>query len=79
MHEDMASQVVEISSLVDLETQNVDKNSKQRENLLTFLRGLEMDKLYKERLDLDTLGDIGTVKNKKIFHTKQIKVRTKML
>ena len=75
----MGSQIVEIASIVDLETQNVDKNGKQRENLLGLFRALELDKLYKERLDLDTLGDTGTVKHKKVFHTKQIKVRTKML
>merc|ERR1739838_306384 len=34
--------------------------------------------LLKERLEIETIGDAGIVKNKKNFHTKQIKVKTKL-
>jgi len=35
------------------------------------------DKLLKERLEIDTLQDVGTLKNRN-FYTKFIKVKTKL-
>merc|ERR1712179_345239 len=77
-HPDMASQVVEIATIIDLETTNMDRSARQREGLLVILKSLELDKLLKERLEIETIGDAGIVKNKKNFHTKQIKVETKL-
>jgi THO complex subunit 2 len=42
----------------------------------SFLQYLT-EKLLKERLEIDTLQDVGTVKNK-TFYTKFIKVKTKL-
>ncbi|KAB7500107.1 THO complex subunit 2 [Armadillidium nasatum] len=75
---DNGSRLVEAISLVELETNTVDKLVKQRDTLISLIRMLDLEKLYKERLDIDTLGDAGVIKNKKNFLTKQIKVRTKM-
>lgn len=76
---DLASQLVEVISLVELEVSTVERLGEQRETLLSLIKILDLEKLYKERLDIDTLGDAGVIKNKKHFLTKQIKVRTKML
>lgn len=35
------------------------------------------DKLIKERLEIDTLQEVGIVKNK-VFYTKFIKIKTKL-
>lgn len=77
-HPDMASQVVEVATIIDLETTNMDRPGRQREGLLVILKSLDLDKLLKERLEIETIGDAGIVKNKKNFHTKQIKVKTKL-
>ena len=42
------------------------------------MKNLALERMYKERLELDTLEEIDIVKNKKLFYIKQIKVRTKM-
>ncbi|XP_071535376.1 THO complex subunit 2 isoform X1 [Panulirus ornatus] len=77
-HPDMASQLVEVSTLLDLETSTIDRLSRNREQLMALLKSLDADKLLKERLEIDTLGEAAIVKNKKSFHTKQIKVKTKL-
>ncbi|CAL4100396.1 unnamed protein product [Meganyctiphanes norvegica] len=77
-HPDIASQVVEVATVIDLETTNMDRPGRQREGLLVILKSLDLDKLLKERLEIETIGDAGIVKNKKNFHTKQIKVKTKL-
>ncbi|XP_063849502.1 THO complex subunit 2-like isoform X3 [Scylla paramamosain] len=77
-HPDMASQLVEITTLLDLETAAVERFSRNRDNLLGLLKSLDADRLLKERLEIETLGDAGIVRHKKNFHTKQIKVKTKL-
>merc|ERR1712142_310167 len=72
------AEVVKIASIIDLETTNMDRPGRQREGLLVILKSLDLDKLLKERLEIETIGDAGIVKNKKNFHTKQIKVKTKL-
>ena len=78
-HSDMASQLVEVTTLLDLETAVVERLSRNRDNLLGLLKSLDADRLLKERLEIETLGDAGIVRHKKNFHTKQIKVKTKLL
>ncbi|XP_068227072.1 THO complex subunit 2 isoform X2 [Palaemon carinicauda] len=78
LHPDMSSQLVEVSMLLDLENSATDRMGKNREPLMTLLKSLETDKLLKERLEIETLGEAGVVKNKKTFHTRQIKVKTKL-
>ncbi|KAK3866040.1 hypothetical protein Pcinc_028398 [Petrolisthes cinctipes] len=74
-HPDMASQLVEIALVLDLETVG---QGRAREPLLALVKSLDADRLLKERLEIETLGDAGVVKHKKNFHTKQIKVKTKL-
>ncbi|XP_064083683.1 THO complex subunit 2-like isoform X2 [Macrobrachium nipponense] len=78
LHPDLASQLVEVSMLLDLENSATDRMGKNREPLMALLKSLETDKLLKERLEIETLGEAGVVKNKKTFHTRQIKVKTKL-
>lgn len=75
----MASQLVEVATLLDLEASTIDRLGRNREQLMMLLKSLDIDKMMKERLEIETLGDYGIVKNKKNFHTKQIKVKTKLL
>ncbi|XP_042869618.1 THO complex subunit 2-like [Penaeus japonicus] len=77
-HPDMASQLVEVATLLDLEASTIDRLGRNREQLMMLLKSLDIDKMMKERLEIETLGDYGIVKNKKNFHTKQIKVKTKL-
>lgn len=62
--------------MLDLETVG---QGRAREPLLALVKSLDGDRLLKERLEIETLGDAGVVKHKKNFHTKQIKVKTKLL
>jgi len=75
-HGDVVSQAVEVVALVELELCGGDKA--RHDSLVQLMQALGLEKMYKERLELDTLEEIGVVKNKKMFHTRQIKVRTKM-
>merc|ERR1711915_741572 len=75
LHPDMASQLVEVAILLDLENSTADGMGKSREPLMSLLKSIDSDKLLKERLDIETLGESGVVKNKKAFHTRQIKVK----
>ncbi|KAF2362580.1 THO complex subunitTHOC2 C-terminal [Trinorchestia longiramus] len=78
LHPDMCSQVVEVLAMVELEITSYEGFSKMRDGLIKLMQILGLERMYRERLELETLSDVGIVKNKKLFHTKQIKVRTKM-
>ncbi|XP_034949841.1 THO complex subunit 2 [Chelonus insularis] len=69
------SAIVDLFTLIDAEVQNDSRNNfcyivKESEKFLT-------DKILKERLEIDTLQDVGTLKNRN-FYTKFIKVKTKL-
>ncbi|XP_018404816.1 PREDICTED: THO complex subunit 2 isoform X6 [Cyphomyrmex costatus] len=69
------SAIVDIFTLIDAETHNEERNNfyyivKESEKFLT-------DRILKERLEIETLQDVGTLKNKN-FQTKFIKVKTKL-
>lgn len=58
----------------------MDVQSEERSNFCYVVKELESfisDKLLKERLEIDTLQDIGTLKDKH-FYTKFIKIKTKL-
>ncbi|XP_076041102.1 THO complex subunit 2-like protein isoform X4 [Oratosquilla oratoria] len=78
MHGDFSSQLVEVLTVVDLEVSTMEKYQKQREHLILVIKALNLDKLLKERMEIETLGEAGVVKAKKTFHTKQIKLKTKL-
>ncbi|XP_057340022.1 THO complex subunit 2 isoform X1 [Microplitis mediator] len=71
----VSSAVVDLFTLIDAEVLNDHRNNfyyivKESEKFLT-------DRILKERLEIDTLQDVGTLKNRN-FHTKFIKVKTKL-
>ncbi|XP_043266760.1 THO complex subunit 2 isoform X2 [Venturia canescens] len=69
------SAIVDIFTLIDAEAQNDERNNfyyivKECEKFLT-------DRILTERLEIETLQDVGTLKNRN-FQTKFIKVKTKL-
>ncbi|XP_047355707.1 THO complex subunit 2 isoform X2 [Vespa velutina] len=69
------SAIVDIFTLIDAEVHTEDRNNfyyivKESEKVLT-------DRIIKERLEIETLQDVGTLKNRS-FQTKFIKVKTKL-
>ena len=79
LHADLPSIILDVVSVLDAETSSADP-SEERTNFCYIIRELESfisDKLMKERLEIDTLQDVGTLKNK-VFYTKFIKIKTKL-
>ncbi|XP_063823392.1 THO complex subunit 2 [Ostrinia nubilalis] len=79
LHADIPSIVLDVICVLDAET-CTDVQSEERTNFCYVVRELESfmsDKLLKERLEIDTLQDVGTLKNKN-FYTKFIKIKTKL-
>lgn len=79
VHTDLPSIILDIVGIFDAET-SADGHADQRKVFCLIVRELEKsysDKLLKERLEIDTLQDVGTIKNN-TFYTKLIKVKTKL-
>ncbi|XP_026748281.2 THO complex subunit 2 isoform X1 [Galleria mellonella] len=79
LHADIPSIILDVVCVFDAET-CIDVQSDERTNFCYIVRELETfmsDKLLKERLEIDTLQDVGTLKNKN-FYTKFIKIKTKL-
>ncbi|XP_063616072.1 THO complex subunit 2 [Cydia splendana] len=79
LHADIPSIVLDVVCVLDAET-CLDIQSEERSNFCYIVRELESfisEKLLKERLEIDTLQDVGTLKNKN-FYTKFIKIKTKL-
>lgn len=82
MHNDLPSIILDIISIMDAETSSGvgDASQDERNIFCSIVKDTEKflsEKLLKERLEIDTLQDVGTVKNR-IFYTKFIKVKTKL-
>lgn len=82
MHQDLPSLVVDIIGIIDAETSNsvTDATHDERAAFCQIAKELEKFasvKLFKERLEMDTLQDVGTIRDK-TFYTKFIKVKTKL-
>nr|CAD7573602.1 unnamed protein product [Timema californicum] len=80
LHTDMPSIILDVISVIDAETSCSEGNSEERTRFCFIVKETEKflsDKLLKERLEIDTLQDVGTLKNKN-FYTKFIKVKTKL-
>ncbi|CAG2060894.1 unnamed protein product, partial [Timema podura] len=80
LHNDMPSIILDVISVIDAETSCSEGNSEERTRFCFIVKETEKflsDKLLKERLEIDTLQDVGTLKNKN-FYTKFIKVKTKL-
>jgi THO complex subunit 2 len=69
-----------VLSVLDAET-SVNNDGSDDRNVFCYItkesEKFLSEKLLKERLEMDTLQEIGTVKNKQ-FYTKFIKVKTKL-
>ncbi|XP_037040201.1 THO complex subunit 2 isoform X2 [Bradysia coprophila] len=82
MHTDFPSIILDIIGILDAETStglNTD-GAPDRGTFCQIIKEVEKflsEKLLKERLEIDTLQDVGTIKNK-TFYTKFIKVKTKL-
>ncbi|KAK9712875.1 Transcription- and export-related complex subunit [Popillia japonica] len=83
LHNDIPSIILDILNIADAETSVFDgqnDDSKERSNFCYIVKECEKflsDKLLKERLELDTLLEVGILKNRN-FYTKFIKVKTKL-
>lgn len=79
MHTDFPSIILDIIGIVDAET-STDGQADVRATFCSIVKDIEKflsEKLLKERLEIDTLQDVGTIKNNS-FYTKFIKVKTKL-
>ncbi|KAJ8878247.1 hypothetical protein PR048_018824, partial [Dryococelus australis] len=76
----MPSLILDVFSVIDAETSSAEGHSDDRNRFCSIAKECEKylsEKLLKERLEIDTLQDCGTLKNKG-FYTKFIKVKTKL-
>lgn len=79
IHNDLPSIILDIIGIIDAETFG-DIGTEMRTIFCQIVKEIEKflsEKLLKERLEIDTLQDVGTIKNKN-FYTKFIKVKTKL-
>lgn len=82
LHSDMPSIILDVIGVMDAETATAGGEGAQEERtafcqIVKETEKFLSEKLLKERLEIDTLQDVGTVKNR-IFYTKFIKVKTKL-
>lgn len=82
VHNDIPSIILDIIGIMDAETSaNIgDASLDERNTFCHIIADTDKflsEKLLKERLEIDTLQDVGTVKNRS-FYTKFIKVKTKL-
>lgn len=78
LHDDIPGIILDALYALDAET--AEEDEEQRQNLYSMIKDLEKclpESLMKERLELDTLLNVGTLKNKN-FRTKFIRVKTKL-
>lgn len=79
LHMDIPSIILDIFNILDSETL-CSEVTEERNNFCTIVKESERvipEKLLKERLEIDTLQDVGTLKNKN-FYTKFIRIKTKL-
>ncbi|XP_017775974.1 PREDICTED: THO complex subunit 2 isoform X2 [Nicrophorus vespilloides] len=81
LHNDVPSIILDILNIADAETSGTQNDdSKERLNYCYIIKECEKflsDKLLKERLEIDSLQEVGILKNR-TFYTKFIKVKTKL-
>lgn len=77
IHHDIPSIILDIFGIFDAETTNESDERKVFCQLVKDTEGFLSENLLKERMEIDTLQDVGTVKNR-IFYTRFIKVKTKL-
>ncbi|XP_066259419.1 THO complex subunit 2 isoform X1 [Euwallacea similis] len=81
IHSDVASVICDVLNVADGITSQVDaEDSKDRANFCLIVKDCEKflsDKLLKERLEIETLQEVGILKNR-TFYSKFIKIKTKL-
>ncbi|KAJ3621317.1 hypothetical protein MTP99_003468 [Tenebrio molitor] len=82
LHPDIPSIILDVLSITDASCipDNSNEDSKERSNLCYIIKECEKllsDQLLKERLEIDSLQEVGILKNK-TFYSKFIKVKTKL-
>ena len=82
MHADFPSIILDIIGIIDAETSTPSNENTQdlRTVFCQIVKDVDKflsEKLLKERLEINTLQDVGTIKNQH-FYTKFIKVKTKL-
>ncbi|KAG5888387.1 hypothetical protein JTB14_035693 [Gonioctena quinquepunctata] len=81
LHVDIPSVILDVLNLEDAITSQTDgEDTKDRSNFCAIVKECEKflsDKLLKERLEIDTLQEVGVLKNN-TFYSKFIKVKTKL-
>ncbi|KAH8248629.1 hypothetical protein KR032_001611, partial [Drosophila birchii] len=81
LHEGLPSLVVDVVNILDSETSLMtDGLHEERHAFVQLVKDMDKvvpESLLKERLEIDTLQDVGIVKNKS-FYSKFIKVKTKL-
>ncbi|XP_077302738.1 THO complex subunit 2-like protein isoform X2 [Arctopsyche grandis] len=76
LHPELPALLLDVACVLDAAADNAE----ERADLTRLLKEAETalsDKLLKERMEIDTLQDVGTLKNKN-FYTKFIKIKTKL-
>ncbi|CAH0560689.1 unnamed protein product [Brassicogethes aeneus] len=81
LHTDIPSLILDVLNIQDALTSTTDsEDSKERANFCSIVKECEKfvsDKLLKERLEIETLQEVGILKNR-TFYSKFIKVKTKL-
>lgn len=82
LHKDVPAIILDVLNIVDAETSDAGSGdgTKTRNNFCQLVKDCDKvlsDKLLKERLEIDTLQEVGVLKNRS-FYTKFIKVKTKL-
>ncbi|KAH8271933.1 hypothetical protein KR044_011838, partial [Drosophila immigrans] len=81
LHKEFPSLILDVVNILDSETSLMtDGLQEERHGFVQIVRDLDKvlpESLLKERLEIDTLQEVGIVKNKS-FYTKFIKVKTKL-
>ncbi|XP_074649653.1 THO complex subunit 2-like isoform X2 [Tubulanus polymorphus] len=80
LHPDVSSLLADVLSLIDVELLCNDDKS-QREKFIALTRACMPtipESLLKERLDTDTLEQVGLVQSKSAFQTKYVKTKTRL-
>ncbi|XP_044748967.1 THO complex subunit 2 isoform X1 [Coccinella septempunctata] len=83
LHSDIPSIILDVLNIADASSAQIDnasEESKERNIFCFIIKECEKfvsDKLLKERLEIDTLQEVGILKNR-AFYSKFIKVKTKL-
>ncbi|CAG7823395.1 unnamed protein product [Allacma fusca] len=81
-HQHSAAIITDVFSIVDLETASSSSDSAgvHREYFCSIVRSCNpmLSYMLQERMDLDSLQEVGAVNNRKLFNTRFIRIKTKM-